>query len=525
MKQKHAIIVGAGPGGLATAVLLASAGVKVTLLERLPIVGGRTSRLEAGGYKFDLGPTFFLYPRVLDEILNSAGTSLEQEVEMVRLDPQYRIQFGQGGKLDCTPNVERMEREIASISPTDAASFSRFMAENRTKLRLMQPCLENPFLSWQDVVNVRLMKLLPWLRPHQSLDTYLGRFFQDERIRLAFSFQSKYLGMSPFRCPSLFSILSFLEYEYGVYHPVGGCSSVVDALARIATGMGVDIRLGEPVEELLFAGRRAVGVRTAGATYHAEAVVVNADFARAMQRLVPDKLRRRWSNAKIARKKFSCSTFMMYLGVEGQFDLPHHTIHISRDYVKNLDEIENRHVLSDDPSFYVQNASVTDPTLAPAGHSSLYILAPVTHQHPNVDWTREKGRFRNLLLSRLAQAGYEGLESRIRYERVLTPADWEQRYEIHLGATFNLAHSLDQMLHLRPHNRFEDLDGVYLVGGGTHPGSGLPVIFESARISSRLLLEDLGVPVGWRRRKTAFPSTTELTPNYELAGNNRLPIP
>jgi len=491
--SKEVIIIGAGPGGLATAIQLAAAGVRVKILERLPIIGGRTSTIESGGFKFDLGPTFFLYPRVLDEIFHAAGTSLKQEVEMVRLDPQYRIAFGAGGQLDCTANIPAMEKQIAALAPADAPNFKKFLDENRTKLALMEPCLETPFHGWKDVINRRMMQLLPWLRPHQSVDDYLKRFFKDERVRLAFCFQSKYLGMSPFRCPSLFSILSFLEYEHGVWHPIGGCGAVTTAMARVAERLGVEIVLNEPVTELLFEGRRAVGVRTANAVHRADAVVVNADFARAMERLVPDHLRRRWTNAKLARKKYSCSTFMMYLGVEGEFNLPHHTIHIAEDYARNLDDIENKHVLSDDSSFYVQNACVTDHTLAPKGQSALYVLAPVTHQHPNVDWDKERHRFRRHLFDQMAKIGYRDIESRVRYERIITPADWDTRYEIYRGATFNLAHSLDQMLHLRPHNRFEDLDGVYLVGGGTHPGSGLPVIFESARISSRLLLEDFGL--------------------------------
>lgn len=491
--NRQVLIIGAGPGGLASAILLAAAGLRVKILERLPMIGGRTSRIEADGYKFDLGPTFFLYPRVLEEIFAAAGTSLRDEVEMIRLDPQYRIQFGAGGKLDCSPDVAAMEKQIAALSPADAPGFRRFLSENRTKLKLMEPCLENPFLGWQDLLQMRLLKMLPILRPHQSVDSYLKRFFKDDRVRLAFCFQSKYLGMSPFRCPSLFSILSFLEYEYGVFHPVGGCSSVTAAMARVAERLGVEICLNEPVEEILFAGRRAQGVRTASGIHRADAVVVNADFARAMEKLVPDRLRRRWTDAKLGGKKYSCSTFMMYLGVEGRFDLPHHTIHIAENYAQNLDEIENKHVLSDEPSFYVQNACVTDPTLAPRGHSTLYVLAPVTHQHPNVDWSRERSRYRNLILRQIKKAGYDFDPGRIRYERVITPADWDTHYEIYRGATFNLAHTLNQMLHLRPHNRFEDLDGVYLVGGGTHPGSGLPVIFESARISTRLLLNDLGL--------------------------------
>lgn len=491
--SKQVIIVGAGPGGLAAALQLAAAGVRVKIIERLPHVGGRTSTIEAEGFKFDLGPTFFLYPRVLEEIFAAAGRRLRDEVELIRLDPQYRILFGAGGQVDCTANVERMEAQLRALAPADALQFRNFLADNREKLALFQPCLEKPFLGWQDVLNLRLLKLLPRLNPHLSMDAYLKKFFADPRIRLAFSFQSKYLGMSPFRCPSLFSILSFLEYEYGVFHPVGGCGAISQAMARIATEMGVEICLDEPVTELLFAGRRAVGVRTPGGLHHADAVVVNADFARAMERLVPDQIRRRWTDKKLARKKYSCSTFMLYLGVDGQFDLPHHNIYIAENYAQNLDDIENRHVLSADSSFYVQNACVTDPSLAPRGQSALYVLAPVTHQHPNVDWAREKDRFRDQLLGQIAKAGFGDLSGRIRYERVITPADWDTRYEIYRGATFNLAHSLDQLLHLRPQNRFEDLDRVYLVGGGTHPGSGLPVIFESARISSRLLLEDLGV--------------------------------
>jgi phytoene desaturase len=511
MKNKEVIIIGAGPGGLASAILLAASGVKVKVIERLPTVGGRTSSIESDGFKFDLGPTFFLYPRVLEEIFAAAGTSLRAEVEMVRLDPQYRIIFGSGGQIDATPDIARMEQQIAAIAPDDAPGFRRFLDENRTKLARMEPCLETPFDGWQDLLNMRLLKMLPMLRPHQSLDTYLGRFFRDPRIRLAFSFQSKYLGMSPFRCPSLFSILSFLEYEYGVFHPIGGCAAVTVAMARVAERLGVEIRTDSPVEEVLFEGRRATGVRTSSGVEKADSIVMNADFARAMKRLVPDRLRRRWTDRKIAGKKFSCSTFMMYLGVDGEFDLPHHSIHISDDYARNLDEIENKHVLSEDPSFYVQNACVTDPTLAPRGKSALYVLAPVTHQHKNVDWSRERERFRAKMLRQIEKAGFTDVEKRIQIERIVTPDDWDSKYEIHQGATFNLAHSLDQMLHLRPHNRFEDVDGVYLVGGGTHPGSGLPVIFESARISSRLLLADLGI------EPAVAPAPEIAPPDMELA--------
>ncbi len=488
---KRVVIIGAGPGGLACALLLARAGVKVTVLERQPHVGGRTSTFGGGGYTFDLGATFFLYPRVLEEIFNACGLDLRREVPMTRLDPQYHLIFGAGGEMRCTPDIPRMEREIASLSPDDARNFQRFIDDNRVKLERFRPALERPFLSPFGVVSWDMLKLLPTLRPWLSLDGELSRYFRDPRTRLAFSFQSKYLGMSPFRCPSLFSILSFLEYEHGVWHPTGGCGAVSRAMARVAEGLGAEIRLNEDVTGILFEGRKAVGVRTAAGEHRCDALVINADFARAMERLVPGRLLRRWSKKQVAGKRFSCSTFMLYLGVEGRDeDVAHHTIYMAKDYERNLDEIENKHVLSDDPSFYVQNAAVTDSSLAPLGHGALYVLVPVSHMHPNIDWAKEAPRYRALALKQLERVGLRDVERRIRWERMVTPADWDAGQQIHLGATFNLAHGLDQMLHLRPRNRFEELDGVYLTGGGTHPGSGLPVIYESARITSRLLLQD-----------------------------------
>jgi len=488
-------IIGAGPGGLAAAMLLAHAGLRVRVLERQSTPGGRTSTIETTeGFRFDLGPTFFLYPRVLADIFEACGRRLEDEVEMVRLDPQYRIAFGGGGELLATPDPERMEQAVTALSPADAGSFTRFMTANRRKFERFAPFLQQPFESWLDLASPDLVRLMPMLKPWKSLDAELGTFFSDERVRLAFTFQSKYLGMSPFRCPSLFSILSFLEYEHGVYHPIGGCGEVSRVMARIASEMGVEIHYDTPVEKLHFEGRKVVAAETATARYDADATVMNADFARSMTRLVPDTLRRRWSDRRIASRRFSCSTFMLYLGIEGRFDeVPHHTIYLSEDYRENLADIEQRHVLTKDPSMYVQNACVTDPSLAPEGMSTLYLLVPVTHRHPNVDWRREAAGFRERTLDQLDAIGLPGVRDRIRYEKMVTPDDWQDEYEIYRGATFNLSHDLGQMLHKRPHNRFEDLDGCYLVGGGTHPGSGLPVIYSSAQITTRLLLEDLGV--------------------------------
>lgn len=489
---KRVVIVGAGPGGLAAALQLRHAGLDVIVLERQDRVGGRTSSLGGDGFTFDCGPTFFLYPQVLTEIFASIGRDLMTDVPMQRLDPQYRLCFGAGGQLDCTGDLDEMDRQITALSPADKGAVRRFMNDNRTKLRRFRPILESPFNSPADLLRPQVLAAAPLVRPWRSLGRELQSYFVDPRLVIAFSFQAKYLGMSPFRCPSLFSILSFLEYEHGVWHPLGGCGQVSTRMAEIARQRGIDIHLSEPVRGFEFAGRRVTAAVTDRGRYAADAVVVNADFAAAMQKLVPDRLRRRWSDQRIAGKKFSCSTFMLYLGVRGRYDnLAHHTIHIAKDYDRNLIEIEDQHVLSEDPSLYIHNPSIVDPSLAPPGHSSLYVLVPVSHVHDNIDWTAARATYREAVLDKLETLGMPDIRTRIVWEHSLTPRDWQDEHAIYRGATFNLAHNLAQMLHQRPRNRFEEFERMYLVGGGTHPGSGLPVIYESSRITSRLLLRDL----------------------------------
>ncbi|MEM8932848.1 MAG: phytoene desaturase family protein, partial [Acidobacteriota bacterium] len=496
-KTPHVVVIGAGPGGLGAAMLAASTGMQVTVLEARDQVGGRTSTFEHDDYRFDLGPTFFLYPEALRSLFRMAGRHLDEEVELRRVDPHYQLVFGGEERLEVTPDPAEMARRIARFAPSDAAAFSRFLSDNREKLEKFTPILQRPFSSPLDLLRLPLLDVLPLVRPWASVDADLRRYFDDPRIRLAFSFQSKYLGMSPFQCPSLFTILSFMEYEYGIFHPRGGCGALSEAMARVAGETGADVRLGEEVVGLDFDGRRVKAVRTASETIECDAVVMNADFAHAIQRLVPDRLRRRWSDRQLAKKKYSCSTFMMYLGLDGEVDLPHHSIFLADDYEANLDAIESHRQVPPEPSFYVCNPTVTDETMAPKGQSALYVLVPVSHKSPHIDWSREEAGFRARTLRQLEAAGVHDIEQRIRYERVMTPTRWEHDMRIERGATFSLAHNLRQMLHLRPQNRFDEVDGLYLVGGGTHPGSGLPVIYESAKITSRLLADDLGVRTSW----------------------------
>ncbi|EHH69543.1 phytoene desaturase [Gluconobacter morbifer G707] len=496
-------------------MLLAHEGADVTLYERHGQLGGRSSVIEgeceAGAFRFDTGPTFFLYPQILRDIFQRCGLRMEDTITLKKLDENYDLVFENGPSLKVTSDIDMLEREIARIDVQDAGKVREFIADNRTKFRSFIPVLQRPFNNVLDLLRPDMLRAFPKLRPLSSVDRDLSRYFRDPRTRLAFSFQSKYLGMSPYRCPSLFTILSFMEYEYGIYHPVGGTMAVMEAMGQAAERLGVTIRLNTPVREILTRKGHATGVLTDQGPERADAVIINADFGRAMTKLVPDRKRRRWKNKSIERKKYSCSTFMMYLGIKGSVpDKGHHTIFLSGSYDQNFAEIEAGKMLSEEASLYIQNVCVTDPGQAPVGHSTLYVLMPVGHlRDGGVDWTDEtRAQARRLLMARLEKAGFTNIEERIRFEQIITPADWEERYDVHKGAVFNLAHNLGQMLYWRPHNRFEDIRGIYLAGGGTHPGSGLPVIFEGARISSDLVVRDLAPRrrfafFNWRSRKGA----------------------
>ena len=501
-------IIGAGPGGLASALLLGKSGVDVTVFERSAAVGGRNKVFDREGFKFDLGPTFFHYPEVIEDIFKAVGKNAHEELNLHRLDMNYRLIFGQGGQLDCTSDLDEMTERIRGLSGDgNAEAFRRYVVDNRLKLQKSKACLQEPWYGPTDLLSKRAMRVAGVLRPQRSVAGDLMKLFDDDRLMLAMSFQTKYLGMSPFNCPSLFTMLAFLEYEYGIFHPMGGLGSVSERMASIAKDLGVTFRMNEAVESVIMDGKTIKGVRTSEGEFYADKVVMNADFANGMTQLFPDNVRKKWSNKKLDKKKYSCSTYMIYLGIDKVYeDLPHHQIYASANYEQNLEDIEKNHKLTwDDPSVYVQNACVVDPSLAPEGCSTVYALVPVSHVHENIDWSKEKDAYRDRVLDQIeAKLGFENLRDHIVTEMIITPEDWGDH--CYRGAVFNLAHGLDQMLWRRPKNQFDEINNLYLVGGGTHPGSGLPVIYESARISSKLLLDSLGIIPDWNGVDTWFES-------------------
>jgi len=492
--QKHILVIGAGPGGLTAAMILAYRGFKVTVLEKASKVGGRNASIERNGYKFDTGPTFLMMKFLLDEVFEEAGKHLDDYVESVKLEPMYRLQF-KDKTFEPTTDREAMLQQLDACFPGNKDGYDKFLKVEKERYESMYPCLQKDYNSMSRYLSMDMLKALPKLSLGRSIFEVLGDYFEDEKLKLSFTFQSKYLGMSAWECPGAFALLPYIEHAFGVWHTMGGLSEISEAMAKVCRELGVDIRLETPAKQLLLSGHKVRGAELSnGEEIWADETVLNADFGYAMKNLVPPGVLKKYSPENVDKREYSCSTFMLYLGLDKVYDLPHHTIFFAEDYKSNIEDIFKIKKLSKDLSFYVRNASVTDPSLAPEGHSALYVLVPVPNLTAPIDWEQKKDSFRNEVIRALeTTGGMSDLRDHIKEEIVYSPKTWEEM-NIQFGATFNLAHSLNQMMYLRPRNKFEELDNCYLVGGGTHPGSGLPMIYESGRIAANLISREHDVP-------------------------------
>lgn len=473
-------------------MLLAYRGFRVTIVEKADRVGGRNAELKLGDYSFDIGPTFLHQKFCLDEIFTELGMRAEDKMDFVNLNPMTRLTWGQTS-LNTFSERDRMAAELERVFPGSSDGFHRYMSDHAAKFQAIYPCLQRPYHRLTTFLNPTLIKALPYVATSRSVHDVLGDYFDDERLKLAFTFQSKYLGMSPWHCPALFSILSYTEYRYGVYHIQGGLNRISRGMAEVFEELGGEIRLESPVEKIMHRGRHAEGVHLRdGSVIPADAVVINADYGYAATRLFHG---RNVPVEAMKKRQFSCSTFMIYVGLDTIYpDEPHHHILFADDYQANVADIQSERRVSSDMSIYVRNSSVVDPHVAPAGKSGLYILAPTINARHGFDWESHKEEYADQILRRIEErTGMKDLRSRIVERRIISPNDWESA-SIFMGATFNLAHTLRQMLYLRPHNRCQGFDNCYLVGGGTHPGSGLPTIYESGRISANLICDQFHVP-------------------------------
>jgi phytoene desaturase len=485
---KKIVIIGAGPGGLTAGMILAGRGFDVEIFEKESSVGGRNAAIKLGEYTFDTGPTFLMMSFIMEEVFRMAGREAKDYLECTSLDPMYRLKFSDIEVLP-TSDHAKMRAQIARLFPGNEKGFDEFLKREGVRYEKMYPCLKVPYCTILSLFSVNLIKSLPYLGLGQSIMQNLAGYFTSEQLKLCFTFQSKYLGMSAWECPAAFSMIPYVEHERGIYHVTGGLNAISHAMSRVFKEHGGKLHLNAKVERIINEDGTAKGVVLAGGVeVRADVVIINADFAYAMANLTEDRLAK-YTRARIDKMRYSCSTFMLYLGVDKVYDIPHHNIFFADDYRQNIEDIFHTGKLTDNMSFYIQNASRTDPTLAPKGHSAIYVLAPVANVSFGVDWAVEKDRYAEKLLAAIeARTELKDLSAHIKVKKVIAPDDWQNSYNVYKGATFNLSHNLGQMLYFRPHNKFESLENCYLVGGGTHPGSGLPTIYESGRLSSEMII-------------------------------------
>ncbi len=492
MKKEKVIIIGAGPGGLSSAMILAHRGYDVVVYEKQAVVGGRTSPIKTDGFTFELGPTFVMLPQIFEEVFELSGKKFSDYVTWKKLDTLYRLNFADGRNFTVSNDKAKLKEEIKRLFPGDEQGYEKFLTAQRKQFQKMYPCLKVPYESLWHYFRLKLLKAFPYMNNFSSLYDVMSRYFKHEDMKISMTFQAKYLGMSPWHCPGAFSILSFIEHEFGIFHPVGGVHKITEAMAQVAKENGAVIHLSTPIQEIIIKDGKAVGVRLQnGQEDFADKVIMNADFAAGMTSLVPNEHRKhtRWSDEKLESRSYSCSTFMLYIGLKKKYDIPHHNIFFASDYKHNIEQIFESKTLPQDPSFYLHNASVTDDSLAPEGKSALYVLVPVPNlSAKDIDWNTQKEAYTKLVLEAIVKkTELKDIQDQIEVMRVITPLDWQDKVNVYKGAVFNLAHTLGQMLYLRPHNKFENIKNLFLVGGGTHPGSGLPTILESGRITADLI--------------------------------------
>jgi phytoene desaturase len=494
MSTKEVIIIGAGPGGLTSGMILSQRGFKVTVYEKEDVVGGRNAPLRLNGFLFDTGPTFLMMNFILREMFEEAGRDAEDYLKVKKLNPMYRLKFADFTML-ANDDHNAMKEQIAKIFPDSVKGYDRFLEMEKKRFNKLFPCLQKPYSSPADYLDRRFIRAIPYFSFGKSMFQTLGNYFQPSDLRVAFTFQSKYLGMSPWQCPAAFTMVPFIEYEYGIYHVMGGLNAISLAMEKIIVENGGTVHKSAPVKRILLKGRNVTGVELEnGEKHHADDVIVNADFSYAVSNIFDPSIIKKYTSDRLAQLGYSCSTFMLYLGVNKIYDIPHHNIFFATDYRTNIDDIVNHNRLSTDNSFYIQNAVASDSTVAPDGKSTIYILVPVPNNRSGIDWKKEQNRFRDHILDQVEQkTELKDIRQHIEVEKVITPLEWENDYNVYKAATFNLRHNIGQMLYFRPRNKYEECENLYLVGGGTHPGSGLPTIYESARISSNLICEKHGI--------------------------------
>jgi phytoene desaturase len=482
-KRPHAVVIGSGFGGLAAAVRLGARGWRVTVVEKLDAPGGRAYVWRQDGFTFDAGPTVITAPFLLEELWQLAGKKLSDHIDLRPVAPFYRVRFDDGEVFDYCGDAEAMRTAVRQLSPGDVEGYERFLKASESIYRVGFEQLGHvPFDSWTDMVKV-LPQLIK-LEGYRTVWQLACKHVRDPRLRVVLTFQSLLVGGNPFATTSVYCLIAFLERNFGVHFAMGGTGSLVNGLVKLIEGQGNEVRCKSGVAEILVKDGAACGVRLeSGERLAADAVVSNADSANTYRKLIAPEHRRRWTDARVERAKYSMSLFVWYFGTKRKYpDVAHHTIALGPRYRGLVEDIFKRKHLADDFSLYLHRPTATDTSLAPPGCDTFYALSPVPHLQSGTDWREAAEPYRRKIMERLSSTLLPGLENEIVTSRTTTPLDFQNRLSSYHGAAFGLEPLLMQSAWFRPHNRSEDVKRLYLVGAGTHPGAGLPGVLSSARI-------------------------------------------
>lgn len=487
-RRPHAIVIGSGFGGLAAAVRLGARGYRVTVLEKLDAPGGRAYVYQQDGFTFDAGPTVVTAPFLFEELWSLCGKQLSDDIDLRPVTPFYRVRFHDGVSFDYSGDAEVMRREVAKFAPGDVDGYERFVAMSEQIFRVgFEQLADVPFGSWTDMA--KIVPDMVKLQSYRTVYSLVSRFVKDDRLRQVLSFHTLLVGGNPYSTTSIYTLIAFLERKWGVHFPMGGTGALVKGLCNLIDGQGGEVRCSAPVEQIIVEQQRAKGVVLAnGERIEADVVVSNADSAWTYRYLVPGDARRRWTDRRIDKQRYSMSLFVWYFGTKRKYpDVAHHTILLGPRYKGLLDDIFERHVLADDFSLYLHRPTATDPGLAPDGCDGFYVLSPVPNLLSETDWSDTGERYRKSIADLLSRTILPGLDESIVTSRLLTPQDFQDRLSSFRGAAFGLEPVLTQSAFFRPHNRSEDIDRLYLVGAGTHPGAGLPGVLSSARVLDKVV--------------------------------------
>ncbi len=490
--RAEAIVIGAGVGGLSAAMRLGAKGYRVTVIDRLDMPGGRGSAIHKGGHRFDLGPTIVTAPQEFRSLWAACGRNFDEDVSLVPMDPFYEIRFPDGSCFTASGDTDRMRDEVRRLSPRDLKGYDKFLADSQARYEFgFEQLGRAPMDKLWDLIKV--LPRFAALRADRSVYAHASKRVEDERLRMALSFHPLFIGGDPFNVTSIYILVSYLEKTYGVHYAMGGVAAIAEAMANVVRDQGGRILLGETVDEITVEDGRATGVTLEGGEQvSADIIVSNADPGHTYDHLLRDRRKRRWSEKKLAKRRWSMGLFVWYFGSKGTrdkwADVGHHTILSGPRYQGLVNDIFIKGKLAEDMSLYVHRPTVTDTGAAPEGDDTFYVLSPVPHLgHGGVDWCEHAEPYKQAVLKVLEDRLLPGLGDHIGAEEVFTPLDFESRYLSPYGAGFSIEPRILQSAWFRPHNVSEELPGLFLCGAGTHPGAGLPGVVASAEVMAQIV--------------------------------------